>query len=138
MFIAMKPCSFGSKHNYLIGDKIPDGVVAPDAVKRLTKMGIIVEVEVPAPITMEVKADDMTINLTQEDLQAVMDVLTANAEDAAARIKAIEGMDILFLIHAAESRKTVQAAAKARAQELAEAENATAEPETPEESEGDQ
>lgn len=131
MFIAMKPCSFGSNRNYLIGDKIPDGVVAPDAVKRLTKMGIIVEVEEPATITMEVKADDMTINLTQEDLQEVVDVLTANAEDAAARIKAIDGMDILFLINAADSRKTVQAAAKARAQELAE-------PETPEESAGDQ
>ena len=80
---------------------------------------------------MEVKADDMTINLTQEDLQEVVDVLTANAEDAAARIKAIDGMDILFLINAADSRKTVQAAAKARAQELAE-------PEIPEESAGDQ
>lgn len=138
MYIAMKPCSFGSKHNYLIGDKIPDGVVAPDAVKRLTKMGIIVEVEVPNVVTMEVKADGMTVKLTQEDLQAVMDVLTANADDAAALIKTIDGMDILFLINAADSRKTVQAAAKARAQDLAEAENAPAEPDTPEESAGDQ
>lgn len=118
MFIAKKPCSFGPNHNYLIGDKIPDGVVSPNAVKRLTTMGFIVEVE--APVSFAVKVDDNTIHLTQEDLQKVVDVLTANAEEATEHIKALESMDLLFFINAADSRKTVQAAAKAQAQALSE------------------
>lgn len=135
MFIAKKPCSFGPNHNYLIGENIPDGVVAPDAVKRLTKMGIIVEVEVEAesdaPSTMDVSVDGTTVELTQDGLQKLVDVLSANAEDATERIKELDNMDLLFLVNATDSRKTVQAAAKARAQALNEAQEG-------EESAGDQ
>lgn len=41
MYIALKPCSFGSGHNYFIGDTVPDSVVAPGAAKRLMKSGIL-------------------------------------------------------------------------------------------------
>ena len=81
------------------------------------------------------KDGDVALDLAHESIQSVMDVLTANAEDAADLVKQITSDDILFLVNAADSRKTVQAAAKARAQALA---KATAEAENQEESAGEQ
>lgn len=139
MFIAKKPCSFGPNRNYLIGDTIPDGVVSPDAVKRLTKMGIIVEVEVEAPRIVDLTVDGVTITLPEEALQELVNILSGNAEDATDRIKELDNMDLLFLVNATDSRKTVQTAAKARAQALNEAqEQAPDEAQEGEESEGDQ
>ena len=139
---AKKPCSFGGKR-FAIGDEIPvDLVVNPTAQAKMDVLSIVNDAPAmdpgdPAgsitvvPVIVRTKDGDATIYLSAEAFQTVVDVLTANAEDAADRVKQIDNDDILFLLHAADSRKTVQAAAKARAQALMEAQEGA-------ESEGDQ
>lgn len=150
--IAKKPCSFGGKKFY-IGDEIPgEFVLNPREREQAGVLTIVNDAAAPAAIDPAEPGGDATVvhlvihgndgdvalDLDAESIQTVMDVLTANAEDAAERIKQIDSDDLLFLVNAADSRKTVQAAAKARAQALAEEASEPAEPETPEESAGDQ
>lgn len=152
--IAKKPCSFGGKKFY-IGEEIPsEFVVSPHDQEKMGVLVIVnddagttppaVDLGDPAgditvvPVIVRTKDGDATIILSPESVQTVVDVLTANAEEAAELVKQIDNDDILFLLHAADSRKTVQAAAKARAQALAEEASKTEEPENPEESAGDQ
>lgn len=150
--IAKKPCSFGGKRFY-IGDEIPgEFVLSPNDQEKMGVLTIVNDTAAPAVIdpaepggdatvvhlVIHGKDGDVALDLAPESVQTMMDVLTANAEDAADLIKQITSDDILFLVNAADSRKTVQAAAKARAQALAEAASEPAEPENPEESAGDQ
>ena len=145
--IAQKPCSFGGKKFY-IGDEIPAELVhAPVTQEKYGILTIVKDTAVSTVIdhaepggdttvvhvVIHVKDGDVALDLTPESIQTVMDVLTATAEDAAELIKQITSDDLLFLVNEADSRKTVQAAAKARAQALAEEAQ-----EHSEESEGDQ
>lgn len=150
--IAKKPCSFGGKRFY-IGDEIPgEFVLNPH---DLEKMGVLTIVNDNAAfaemdlaesggntavihLVIRSKDGDVALALDPESIQTVMDVLTANSDNAVELVKQITADDILFLVNEADSRKTVQAAAKARAQALAEAASNPAEPENPEESAGDQ
>ena len=121
--IAKRPCGFGGKR-YFVGDEIPvEEVLNP---KEQEKMGTLAIVDDDAgaaalPVVIRGKDGDITITLTAENLQIMMDVLTANAKDAEALVKEIINDDILFLLNAADSRTTIKAAAKARAQALSEA-----------------
>ena len=131
--IAMKPCGFGGKKFY-IGDEIPaEDVLDP---KTQEKMGVLVIVpddtdvaaEQPAAVqanpvdTMEVliRADegDMPLDLTQEGLQAVVDVLTDKASAAEKVISKMTDGDALILLHLTDSRKAVKELAEARAKAL--------------------
>lgn len=147
--IAKKPCSFGGKRFY-IGDDIPVELVQePKTQEKYGNLTIVDDAYAPAvmdtsepggdatvvQLVIHGKDGDIALDMTNESLQTVMDVLTANADDAVDLVKQIDSDDILFLVNAADSRKTVQAAAKARAQALAEA---AAEQDTHEESAGDQ
>ena len=147
--IAKKPCSFGGKRFY-IDDEIPVELVRdPATQEKYGTLAIVNDAAVPAMtepggdatvvhLVISGKDGDVALDMAPESIQTVMNILTANAEDAADLIKQVTNDDILFLVNSADSRKTVQAAAKARAQDLAEAGNDTEEPETPEESAGDQ
>ena len=141
--IAKQPCSFGGKRFY-IGDEIPVELVQePATQEKYGKLAIVNDNTVTEPggdatvVHLVIPGQDGTValDLAPESIPSVMDVLTANAEDAADLVKQITSDDILFLVNAADSRKTVQAAAKARALALAEA---AAEQDTQEESEGEQ
>ena len=140
--IAKQPCSFGGKRFY-IGDDIPVELVQePKTQEKYGKL-VIVNDEVQAAPAMDfgapagdttvfvVMVGETSITLMPENIQTILDVLTSNADDAEKRIKQIDSMDILFIINAADSRKTVQTAAKARAQALNEAQEGA-------ESDGDQ
>lgn len=140
--IAKQPCSFGGKRFY-IGDEIPVELVQePKTQEKYGKL-VIVNDEVQAAPAMDfgdpagdttvfaVMVEETYITLMPENIQTILDVLTANTDDAEKRIKQIDSMDILFIINAADSRKTVQTAAKARAQALNEAQEGA-------ESDGDQ
>lgn len=150
--IAKKPCSFGGKRFY-IGNEIPVELVQePVTQEKYGNLTIVNDAVAPAVmdpaepggdatvvcLVIHGKDGDVALYLTPESIQTVMDVLTANADGAAELINQITSDDLLFLVNAADSRKTVQAAAKARAQALSEAASEPAEPETPEESEGEQ
>ena len=142
--IAKMPCSFGGKRFY-IGDEIPVELVQePVTQEKYGVLTIINDAVAPAEpggdatvvhLVIPGKDGDVALDLSPESIQTVMDVLTANADEAAELVKQITSDDILFLVNAADSRKTVQAAAKARAQALAEA---AAEAENQEESAGEQ
>lgn len=147
--IAKQPCSFGGKRFY-IGDEIPvELVLEPKTQEKYGKLAIVDDEAVPAVMDPAEPGGDVTVvplviigremELAPESIQVVMDVLTANAETAEKLVKQIDSDDILFLLNAADSRKTVQAAAKARAQALVEAqEQALMEAQEGEESAGDQ
>ena len=141
--IAKQPCSFGGKR-FFIGDEIPVELVQePATQEKYGKLAIVNDNAVTEPggnatvvhLVIRGKDGDVALDLTPESIQSVMDVLTADADNAAKLVKEITSDDILFLVNAADSRKTVQAAAKARAQALAEA---SAEAENQEESAGEQ
>lgn len=133
--IAKQPCSFGGKRFY-IGDEIPVELVQePKTQEKYGKLAIVNDEAIPAVLdsaepggdatvvhlVIHGKDGDIALDLAPESIQTVMDVLTANADDAEKLIKKIDSDDLLFLVNAADSRKTVQAAAKARAQALMEA-----------------
>ena len=130
--IAMKPCGFGGKKFY-VGDEIPfEDVLDPKAQE---KMGVLVIVQdgtdapVPAAVqtsnpvdtmTVLIRAEegDMPLDLTQEGLQAVVDVLTDKASAAEKVIQQMTDGDALILLHLTDSRKAVKELAEARAKAL--------------------
>ena len=138
--IAQKPCSFGGKRFY-IGDEVPaEDVLNPAKQAKLGVLAIVRDdagatptvegegVETHNPVdTMEVvihaEEGDLLLNLTAEGLQAIVDVLTSNVEDAEPVIAAMTDDSALILLHAADYRKGVKEAAAARAKALNEEEN---------------
>lgn len=134
--IAKKPCGFGGKKFY-IGDEIPaEYVLNPKAQE---KRGVLVVVNdgtmAPAPVdpvppveAMEViihaEEGDMSLNLTKDGLQAVVDVITSKAADAKPIIDQMTDGDALILLHIADSRKEIKTAAENRAKALSPEESA--------------
>lgn len=117
--IAKKPCGFGGKKFY-IGDEIPaEYVLNPKAQETMGNL-VIINDEVAPGSAMEVviraKEGDMPLMLTQEGLQAVVDVLTGTSDDAKNVIEQMTDGDALILLHIADKRKEIKAAAEERAQ----------------------
>lgn len=139
--IARKACSFGGKKFY-IGDAIPvELVLDPTGQEKMGVLAIVNDDAGTTPsaephkvvdtMTVVVRANegDLPLSLTQEGLQAVVDVLTGTVEDAEPIIAALNDGDALILLHLTDTRKSIKNAAETRAKAL----NAN-----PEESEGDQ
>lgn len=127
--IAQKPCNFGGKKFYC-GMEIPaELVLNPNAQAKMGVLAIVpddarttpsVDVTETSPVetmTVVIHAEegDMPLNLTAEGLQAVVDVLTSNVEDAEPIVAAMNDGDALILLHLTDTRKTVKTAAEARA-----------------------
>lgn len=128
--IAQKPCSFGGKKFY-IGDDIPvECVLNPQSQAKMGVLAIVTENEaVAAPadignnstgITVVIHAEegDLPLNLSQEGLQAVVDILTCKVNEAEAIVQEMTDGDALILLDIADNRKSIKEAAKARAQVL--------------------
>lgn len=123
--IAMKPCSFGGR-KFFIGDEIPAELLMDRALQQ--KMGVIAVLEEEeeireiaargATITVHTDEGDMALSVTNEGLQAVFDVLLGKSGEAESVIAAMEDADALILLHMADSRKSVKAAAESRAKSL--------------------
>ena len=138
--IARKPCGFGGKKFY-IGDEIPaEYVLEPKLQEKMGVLAIVKdEAAAPDPVesaeSMEVvihaKEGDMPLNLTQDGLQAVVDVLTSKAADAKPVIEQMTDGDALI----ADSRKEIKTAAENRAKAMSAEET---DKENPEESAGEQ
>lgn len=129
--IARKACSFGGK-KFFIGDEIPAelvlrpndqekwgvlAIVHDDASTPAAPETVINEVDTMA-VDVNAKDGKLSLNLTKEGLQSVVDVLTAKASDAETIIDKMTDGDALILIHIADNRKTVKEAAETRAQAL--------------------
>ena len=134
--IAKKPCSFGGKKFY-IGDEIPTELVLdPRAQEKMGVLAIfddeidcdtadkpcdqqpIVISDPTLTICVHVDGNDMELEPTDGGLQDIFNVLIGPADAAGAIIKEMEDEDALILLHMADSRKSVKAAAEARAKAL--------------------
>ena len=128
--IAKKPCSFGGKQFY-IGDEIPaELVVNPNVQEKRGILSIVTdggEENPPQPIVISdptlticvhVNDQDMELEPTDDGIQDIFNVLIGTAQSAEAIIREMTDEDALILLHMADSRKGVKAAAEARANEL--------------------
>lgn len=129
-YIAIKACKFAGQ-SFRIGDTVPEEVIQPGAAKNLIKMQIIAPAGASSsdnkgypiplpPINIAIHADegDLPLEMSNEDLQQVFDVLLSKADDAEPIIETMTNDDALILLHMVDSRKTIKAAAEARAQVL--------------------
>lgn len=126
-YVALKPCSFAGQ-SFRIGDSVPGELIHPGAANNLVKMNIIAaegSTEAPAkdgliPISIPVDDGAMSLAVTRDGLQAIFSAMTTTAEEAEPIVKAMTDGDALILLHMSESRKSIKAAAEARAKELGE------------------
>lgn len=137
-YICLKACVLGGVQ-YGQGDSVPEEAVLPTRATALQRMGYLAEqtpqtgyVEMETtpdtemegipdtPILVPVVFSDGSADLPMwpEDIRTVFCILQKNAEDASKAIAAVEREETLMLLHAADSRKTVKAAAAARAKAL--------------------
>ena len=130
-YVALKPCCFAG-HRFLIGENVPGDLVHPGAAKNLVKMGVIAEqtdtanaitTAEPAKldtitVIIRAKEGDIPLDLTADGLQAFVDVITGPTSEAEPVIAQMTDGDALILLHMADSRKAVKAAAEARAKAL--------------------
>ena len=131
--VALKPCSFGGRKFY-IGDEIPvELVVNPQAQQKL---GVLAIVDFDSEVTVidnnivipETKlsilvqrgdGEEMTLEPTDRGIQDVFTVLIGKADNAEAIINEMDDGDALILLHLSDPRKSVKAAAEARAKAIA-------------------
>lgn len=134
-YIALKAITLNGTE-YAAGDHIPADAVLPSRVSALVRTGTIAAInaettavgaESPEIRTNEVEGVDLpiktedgvlTLTASREDIVKAIEVLQMNADDAAAEAATIESDTALIIIDACDSRKTVQKAVKARAEEL--------------------
>lgn len=142
--IARKACSFGGKKFY-IGDEIPAALVLdPKTQEQREVLAIVPDgVGATAPavdpagdagkisVVIHAEDGDLPLDLAQEDIQTIVDILTDTVEGAEPIVAQMTNGDALILLDCIDSRKSIKTAVRNRAKELAE-------PDAPEESEGDQ
>lgn len=127
---------------YKPGDVIPDGAILPNRVRTLKAVGMISEVAendgTPvvnsqpvvsgselSTISIPVKGEngDITLEVTPEEVQTVFSLLQMTANEGITAIGKVESDNVLILVHAVDTRKTIQNAAKERANILSSADD---------------
>lgn len=133
-YIALKPITL-SGVDYAAGDSIPADAVLPSRVPALIRTKSIAHInERPAEaqetpqndandfggVNLPIQTENGVLELpaSGEDIVKAVELLQMNADDAIQAIKEIESDSVLIIMDACDSRKTVKAAAKARAKEL--------------------
>ena len=139
-YVCVKPITlFGNP--YMPGEMIQDGHVLPSRERALVNNGCIAEVtgaeELPVAELMQVEtggevtfsipvvqesdgdtAQVMSVPLTEGEVQHIFSIMQMNADEAAKEIKAVFSDNVLIVLHAADSRKTVKDAARKQAENL--------------------
>ena len=133
-YIALKTITL-SGVEYVEGATIPADAVLPSRVPALIRTKKIARINERPAEAQETPQDDTNdfggVNLpiqtengvlelpaSGEDIVKAVEVMQMNADDAAKAVGDIESETALIIIDACESRKTVKAAVKARAEEL--------------------
>lgn len=134
-YIALKAITLNGTE-YAAGDHIPADAVLPSRVSALVRTGTIAAINAETPavgaespeirtnevegVDLPIKTEDgvLTLTASREDIAKAIEVLQMNADDAAEAAATIESDTALIIIDACDSRKTVQKAVKARAEEL--------------------
>lgn len=137
-YICLKALFLGGV-TYQPGEVIPDGAVLPSRVRSLTSCGYIMEqTDEPAAeaaastgetsggvLYVPIKGDDeLTVPIPADGAAFIFALQQSTADEAAAMLQDVEDENVLILIHATDSRKSVRAAAKARAASLHPSEDA--------------
>ena len=133
-YIALKTITL-SGVEYVEGATIPADAVLPSRVPALIRTKKIARInERPAEaqdtpqndtndfggVNLPIQTENGVLELpaSGEDIVKAVEVMQMNADDAAKAVGDIESETALIIIDACESRKTVKAAVKARAEEL--------------------
>ena len=137
-YLCVKQIPLAGK-TYHPGEIIQDGVVLPERSLKLQRSGYISRMdEEPAAelretepgafegtIQISVKGESdgeneqiTAIPATPEEIQQVFSIMQLNAEDGAKAIAEVKAENVLILLHAADSRKTIKEAAKKQADNL--------------------
>lgn len=123
---------------YYPGERIPDGAILPDRSGKLIRSGYIAEMqgyvaelqemepgayEGTVQISVKTASDGENEQITAipakpEEIRQVFSVLQMNAEEGARAIAEVASENVLILLHAADSRKTIKNAAKEQADKL--------------------
>lgn len=129
MYKALKPFRSAGV-DYIIDDEVDVSKLNVAQVANLVQKKLIVKTGesetvalVPELITIPINTEDgtMDVSVTPEQLLVVIALLQLTAEEAAKEINELTEEPQLILIHRLDSRKTVQKAAKERAEALAKA-----------------
>lgn len=132
--IALKPCNFGG-HKFLIGDEIPEELVQnPNEQKKRGVIAISQDgegipmakvtanvSEMKIPVVIHSEKGDLTIEVTQEELNVFFDVLqipvskTEDKQKVSVLIQSIESLDLLIMLDALDGRKFVKEESEKRA-----------------------
>ena len=133
-YLCKKQLIFGEK-TYYPGDIIPDGVVFPERSIKLLRNKCIEEINGNAmaelaatepgafenDVVIEIKGENgdiMALPVKPEEVKQVFSILQLNAEEGTKAISEVKSENILILVHAADSRKTIKEAAKKQADNL--------------------
>ena len=130
VFIALKPCLI-SGVQYFIDDDVDVSKLTDEQIAALCKRKVIVKAgesegeyysatleETMLSVPVITKESTLTLPMTGEQLCTVVSVIQRPAEEAVELVKDINEEPTLILIHRLDSRKTVQAVAKERAEAL--------------------
>lgn len=141
-YLCAKQLSFAGK-TYYPGNIIPDGVILPERSLKLLRSKHISEISegiaaeavaelretepgaFKGTVQISVKGESdgeneqiTAIPATPEEIQQVFSIMQLNAEDGAKAIAEVNAENVLILLHAADSRKTIKEAAKKQADNL--------------------
>ena len=137
-YTVLKPINIGGKRR-IIGEILNDSDVATGRVYSLLKSGYISELKtIPEVVNENIKEGidvaelkQLTINIpikqsdgvfeievALEDVVEVFTILQSKVEEATERIKQIEKEEVLILIDATDSRKSVKVAAAEQAKKI--------------------
>lgn len=112
------------KVTYHPGEIIPDGVILPERSGKLIRSGYISELDLgTVQISVKVASDGENEQITvvpakPEEIQQVFSIMQRTAEEGAKVIAGVTNENVLILLHAADSRKTIKDAAKKQADNI--------------------
>lgn len=101
-----------------------------DAMGVLEVESFLSEGTVIIPVKRDSDGDNeqqMAVPATPEEVQQVFSIMQMNATDGAEAIAGVKSENVLILIHAADSRKTIKNAAKERADKISSTEGISTE-----------
>lgn len=131
-YLCNKLLAIGGK-TYHPGEVIPDGVILPERSGKLMRSGHISEMkgetgqnavpgadETVIQIVVKASADgsEEAILARPEEIRRVFSVMQMDAADGVKVIAEVEEENVLILLHAADSRKTIKGAARERIDKL--------------------
>ena len=113
-----------SKVKEMIAHEVAEAEQKKDSQMKELKEYIAELQEMPSVsdgvIQLEIKgaADELaaSVSIKTEEVQQVFSIMQLNAEEGVKAINAVKSEDVLILLHATDSRKTIQNAAKMRHQ----------------------